>query len=383
MINEIHCGDNKDLIKEVPSETVDLICTDPPYGLKMADWDKDLPDRSIWTESFRVLKPGAFLLVMSSPRQDLLWRLIKDIELAGFKIDMPSFYWVYAQGAGKGGNIHKSFNKRRAKEDLAESDEFLGSFTPNSFKPAVEVIIFAMKPLSEKTYLDQAIKNQKGIVWRDRGRIPTGSEIKPYREPSHLIVSDDALNDGEIRTSGKMSPENKRGKTNKDGYQGSTYGKFNLKDKPLNQTVGDSGSFSRFFSLDLWWDAMPEGIKNVLPFLPVKKPGGKEKEAGLEVKKVKNKRGVGVAWDKESDSGIFKDREKKSNSHVSVKPIKLMTYLIGMTTEEGDIVLDPYTGTGTTLIAAQMLNRKFIGFEKEEEYVEMSKKRLEYFKKEK
>src|SRR5690606_103919 len=55
-------------------------------------------------------------------------------------------------------------------------DGSYGGFQP---KPAVEVIIVAMKPLSERTYVDQALKNGKGITWLDDCRVPT-SETYSY-----------------------------------------------------------------------------------------------------------------------------------------------------------------------------------------------------------
>jgi len=59
-----------------------------------------------------------------------------------------------------------------------------------------------------------------------------------------------------------------------------------------------------------------------------------------------------------------------------VKPIALMEYLIKMVTRESQIVLDPFTGSGTTLIAAKKLGRKYIGIELEPEYVKIAEARL-------
>jgi len=384
MIGKIIKGDNKELFVDLEDNSIGAVITDPPYGLGMALWDKDLPDIEVWAECLRVLKPGAFLMVMSSPRQDLLWRMMRDIEFAGFVVNFPSLYWTYAQGAGKGSNLNKVNNRRRVKRGLEENEDYQGYYSPNCFKPSVEVIIFAMKPLSEKTYLDNAEVWGKGYINRDKGRIPTGIEHKPYRQPSHLLVEDDILDDGIVRKSGSMSPEkHKRGKTNKDGYQGNVYGKFNLKDKPLNQTIGDSGSYSRFFDLDAWWDEatdnLPDHIKSIIPFLAVKKPGTKERGYGLDTIKAPNTRPTGVAY--QGESTIFSDQTKSGNKHISVKPIKLMSYLIQISTQENDIVLDPFAGSGTTLIAADLNKRNSIGFERDEEYFSIAQKRMTAFSK--
>ena len=64
------------------------------------------------------------------------------------------------------------------------------------------------------------------------------------------------------------------------------------------------------------------------------------------------------------------------NPHPTVKPLKLMHYLITLGSREGDIVLDIFAGSGTTLVAAKKLNRRFIGFEISEEYCEIARERL-------
>ncbi|MBP7118586.1 site-specific DNA-methyltransferase [Candidatus Woesebacteria bacterium] len=65
-----------------------------------------------------------------------------------------------------------------------------------------------------------------------------------------------------------------------------------------------------------------------------------------------------------------------SNIHSTVKPIALMEYLIKMVTPKGGIVLDPFAGSGTTGVACKNLNRNYILIEKEQEYIEIIKKRL-------
>ena len=68
---------------------------------------------------------------------------------------------------------------------------------------------------------------------------------------------------------------------------------------------------------------------------------------------------------------------KIPNSHETVKPIQLMSYLITMGSREGDVVLDPFCGSGTSCVAAKMLNRKFIGIELSEEYHKIATQRVD------
>lgn len=68
------------------------------------------------------------------------------------------------------------------------------------------------------------------------------------------------------------------------------------------------------------------------------------------------------------------------NIHPTVKPIKLMSYLIMLGSRKGDIILDPFIGSGTTAIACKLLNRKYLGFEISKEYVEIANARLNAIK---
>jgi len=68
--------------------------------------------------------------------------------------------------------------------------------------------------------------------------------------------------------------------------------------------------------------------------------------------------------------------EKFRCFHPTVKPISLMEHLIKLVTREGQIVLDPFVGSGTTCIAARKLRRKHIGFDNNPEYIEIAKRRL-------
>ena len=67
------------------------------------------------------------------------------------------------------------------------------------------------------------------------------------------------------------------------------------------------------------------------------------------------------------------------NNHPTVKPIKLFEYLIKLVTREGQIILDPFIGSGTTAIAAHNTGRKCVGIEKEDEYLTIAKRRIDYW----
>ena len=286
--------------------SVDLCVTDPPYGYSFMGkkWDIDVPSVKIWQELLRVLKPGAFAFIMSAPRQDVLSKMITNIASAGFEISFSPIYWAYASGFPKALNMSKVVDKHlglkrpkiqssgglhtctnthgwalvQADGTMADnnpiSDEAKaldGSYAGFQPKPAVEVIIVAMKPLSENTYVKQALTNGKGVTWLDDCRIPVkGETIKgpasvpdfnqygytpgvgltydriPYEQsdkrfPANLLVSDDVLDDGGIS-------KNTFGVTN----PGATV--------DYERGFSDCGGFSRYFSVDLWWEEASQNL---------------------------------------------------------------------------------------------------------------------------
>ena len=68
----------------------------------------------------------------------------------------------------------------------------------------------------------------------------------------------------------------------------------------------------------------------------------------------------------------------KQNHHPTVKPVALMRWLIKLVARPGDVVLDPFMGSGTTGVACAMEGRGFIGIEREAEYVEIARARIDH-----
>ena len=69
-------------------------------------------------------------------------------------------------------------------------------------------------------------------------------------------------------------------------------------------------------------------------------------------------------------------------SHPTVKPIRLFSYLITLGSRKGDIVLDPFLGSGTTALACQLLNRECFGIEINPDYCDIAEQRLSQLAKE-
>ena len=390
MNRQILQGDALEKLKEIKKDKIGLITTDPPYGYSFMNksWDKALVSVETWKECLRVLKPGGFAFVMSAPRQDVMSRMIVNLEDAGFVTNFTPIFWAYATGFPKATNISKMVDKKLGKKrekktviknktntnspyqdsDVAiskQAKKLNGSYAGFQPKPAVEVVLVCMKPLNKKNYIEQAMDNAKGITWLDDCRIPfvddenikdeskvnrkkaldvvgdfgfniQGVKANPPhpkgRFPANLLVSDDSLNDGKI-TKSKAGIRNNHNHTNTYDW---TYPYC-----PNYSPIEDEGSFSRYFDLDKW----------NAQFIITPKPSVSEKQKGL----------------------------KQMNTHPTVKPISLMKYLITMGSRKNDLVLDPFLGSGTTGIACEMLGRNWIGIELLEEHIEIAKGRLRGF----
>ena len=70
------------------------------------------------------------------------------------------------------------------------------------------------------------------------------------------------------------------------------------------------------------------------------------------------------------------DEEKTSNAHPTIKPVKLMRWLVALVARAGETVLDPLMGSGTTGVACVELGRKFVGVEKVPEYFAIAERRI-------
>jgi site-specific DNA-methyltransferase (adenine-specific) len=121
------------------------------------------------------------------------------------------------------------------------------------------------------------------------------------------------------------------------------------------------------------FEALPDNIKMTYPFIQVPKPAKKEKDFGLTgEEKKKPQRDEG----QEKFNVPQKNRPTLSkNTHPTTKPVKLMSYIITLFTREGDFVLDPFLGSGTTGIASKLMGRSFVGIEREQEYMDIAQER--------
>ena len=376
-----------DVLTKLDSNSVDLVVTDPPYGYSFMgkDWDKVVVGVDIWKQCNRVLKPGSFAYVMAAPRQDVLSHMIVNLEKAGFKTGFTSMYWAYATGFPKAMNVAKAVDKKLGESNKAKALD--GSYAGFQPKPAVEVILVVMKPLDEKTYLEQAMKDRKGVSWFDDCRVPlskdTSVEDKRLVEGGSWDTSKTAEGVysgwyGGKRISAPMKTTNRHPRTddtvfktsgfkseNNDTVEASPAGRF-----PANLLVSDDSLndlFSRYYDLDAWYSQ----------FIITPKASKSEKNRGLDHLPDKIGGGMNGTVNQSMKTGSGNERNNiMKNNHPTVKPIKLMTYLVTLGSRPTNIVLDPFAGSGTTGIACIQTGRDYILIEKNKDYYNIMTERL-------
>jgi len=199
------------------------------------------------------------------------------------------------------------------------------------------------------------------------------------RWPANLILShspdcsEDACVDGcPVRILGEQSGECKSsGGGMRDWVASPPWGGKTAPNKTASCGLGDTGTAARYF-LNLRPDP---------PFFYCPKASVRDRNEGLaEFPDVLpheiTGRGRGSAGQMTPYAGASGDSPRK-NTHPTVKSTKLMAYLCRLVTPPGGLILDPFLGSGSTGVAALREGFRFVGIEKEEEYFEIAKARIE------
>ena len=225
-----------------------------------------------------------------------------------------------------------------------------------ALKPAHEPICMARKPLSEKSIAENVLKWGTGGINIDGCRIEIGNEKIPRLNVPYEHKANNNFGGGN------------------DGRLGTT-------------TMSQDDVEGRFPANIMFDDDTDEDWKRYFYCPKVSK---KERNAGLDDLPETTNRQKGHGLDRicgNCGAKMLKPQDckceepdwispPKKNTHPTVKPIKLMEYLIKLVTPKGGVVLEPFMGSGSTGIAAKNLGMSFIGIEKEEEYFDIAKQRI-------
>jgi DNA modification methylase len=370
----------------------------PPSALLMQRWHER------WArEAFRVAKPGAHLLAFGGTRT--YHRLAAAIEDAGWEI-RDTLVWAYASGFPKSLDVSKAIDKAAGAErevvgPTVYPDGTQGRATSRHFgdepvpapsvvtapatdlarewqgwgtalKPAWEPIVLARKPL-RGTVAGNVTEYGTGALNIDGCRIRTddnlnggayaatgteradgwgmqragaGEYAQPAgRWPANVILTDPIF-DGD--TPGVVGGGRADGAVS-NGRRSGNGAMFDPGEAEQRPSFADSGTYSRFF-------LVPKSSRSDRE--PIVEPRcnhwpGQER----------------CYW---CDLG----RPERNNVHPTVKPTDLMRHLVRLVTPPGGVVLDPFLGSGTTAIAAELEGFAWVGIEREAEYVAIAEARL-------
>ncbi len=417
---DIHHGDCREVMAMLDAESIDAIVSDPPYGLSFMGkgWDHGVPGVEFWTEALRVAKPGAHLLAFGGTRT--YHRLACAIEDAGWEI-RDCVMWVYGSGFPKSHDVSKAIDKaagaeREKRWKAVTANSSVGTLEPRpwldearknggcfvdgdapatdaarqwsgwgtALKPAWEPIIVARKPLVG-TVAENVLTHGTGAINVDGCRVAgtwstwrkKDGTVSEQNQDSHAIYGQGM---GDVR-----NPEHPSGRwpanlihdgseevvglfpESKDGVAGARTGRFcgyggGWGPQPDHKKgYGSSGSAARFFYCA--------------------KANKADRDEGCEGLEAIH-RANGNKWTDQDYRVANGERPPSAesgprrNHHPTVKPTDLMRYLCRLVTPPGGVVLDPFTGSGSTGKAAILEGFRFIGIEREAEYVEIAKARI-------
>ena len=364
------CADCIETISQLPDNSVDSICTDPPYGIGFMGkgWDCSVPGSDFAEQAFRVLKPGGHIVAFAATRT--VHRLTVALEDAGFEIrDLIS--WLQWQGFPKSTDISKAFDASvgaerkvvgkeanfgasKAKDGKVAFGDYAGQWDitepasdlakqwngwGTALKPAQEPAILARKPL-EGTLVDNFSKWGVGGLNIDATRIPFGDPAWPGPQGHE---------DLDAKQRQQSTPN------------------INLRSVRPGQV----------------WDMFKENGRWPANIYYCPKPSRNEKEEGCD--DLQGMSGADAVSRKEGSAGMNNPRagagrtaSHVANHHPTVKPVNLMRWLLRLITPKGGKVLEPFAGSGTTLVAAQLEGFSCYGIEREPSYCDIIRARVKH-----
>lgn len=500
------CGDSGIVLGHFSEGSFDAVITDPPHGLLFmgAEWDADLPAQAIWNECFRVLKPGAHILVMSSERVGCVAGLYMALKRAGFEVDESQLLcWVSLTGMPKSVDVAKIADKeafrawlsyvgaevtpeeRRKAESAAVNGEYrnpagTSESRGNTYSArgtyglaegigdtALLARLLALhwpsSPAEQRAHWEAVLgevpegwdcTRPPGVRVRTGGQHPYAARrpnvkvgggvnvcqeggdigmpmltapstpdavrfdglrgsvapLKPFaypilhahkpREGSYLAnlrahgvgawnVEEARVPFDEGQGSGVAPWGKSTRRTSREWAPGSALHDCDMEPIPAH-SAGRSpsnllsyadllGDLQRYCDLDAWCErlGLPDAAADLLEagLVYAPKPSRAEKEAGLEADKP-----PAFGNDKGDDlgRGISNTRQDwaRGNTHPTAKPAALCAYLVALATREGQTVLDPFCGSGSTGVACARLGRRFVGVELSEDFAAIARARI-------
>lgn len=348
----LHHADCRDAMRTMEADSVDAIVTDPPYGLSFMgrEWDHGVPGVEFWREALRVAKPGAHLVAFGGTRT--FHRLACAVEDAGWEV-RDCLSWLYGSGFPKSLDVSKALDKAAgAERDVVGYQRLTGTAAIGgdtgrasvAASGGTSVGAVKMSPLTAPA--TDAARQWQG--W--------GTALKPAWEP--VILARKPL----IGTVAANVLAHGTGAINVDACRIGTHGATKRSGQAAYPLTADgkedrSASWARTGHSVVHADAgrwpanvaLDEAAASML---------GEPSRFFYTAKASRRERGEG-------------------NTHPTVKPLALMRWLVRLVTPPNGLVLDPFNGSGSTGVAALAEGARYVGCEREAEYIEIARRRLE------
>jgi site-specific DNA-methyltransferase (adenine-specific) len=389
----VHHGDCREVMRTLDPESIDSIVTDPPYGLSFMGkgWDHGVPGVEFWTEALRVVRPGAHLLAFGGTRT--FHRLAVAIEDAGWEI-RDCVMWVYGSGFPKSHDVSKAIDREAGAERekvrhtprASTSGTMSGSSDTRpwieasrergyhecdgpipateaakqwqgwgtALKPAWEPIIVARKPLCG-TVAENVLTHGTGGINVDGCRIP------------FLDTNDKEAAAAAAAAQRACQDQNK----NRTAYGNFNNGPASL--QPYLRSM-DGGRWPANFMHD-GSEEVTDLLGDAARFFYCPKASKQDRDEGCEGMEEKRGGSLNMRTDGHSQANGM-DTGPRRNHHPTVKPTDLMRYLCRLVTPPDGLVLDPFTGSGSTGKAAMLEGFRFVGCELSAEYIEIARARI-------
>lgn len=397
-------GDCMQLLKTLPDCSIDAIVTDPPYGMspdgiartwadiedgrKLSgfmgkDWDAAVPCHNFFAECLRVLKHGGHMIAFSSTRT--VCALGMAAQQGGFVIrDM--IHWCYFSGFPKSHDISKAIDR-----EAGAVREVTGQTTVcGSFKQDYQVKQGYRPNNGSNGYKgerDGAFRRDKPATQDAQKWAGFGTALKPAVEPALLLrkplekglsIAQNVLKHG----TGALNIDGCRFGYGDPCWVGNNTEQMGHHKKGSPIVRSKTNFTIPIVPIGFTCEAHPQG-RWPANLYQCPKASRSEREEGLD--HLESMSGADVVDRKEGSAGLDNPRagagrtaNEVRNIHPTVKPIKLMRWccrLVGG--QKGSVILDPFTGSGTTGAAALLEGFDFIGMELTDEYLPIIDGRIE------
>jgi site-specific DNA-methyltransferase (adenine-specific) len=342
-------------------------------------WDHGVPGVEFWAEALRIAKPGAHLLAFGGTRT--YHRLACAIEDAGWDI-RDCVMWVYGSGFPKSHDVSKAIDReagaeREVVKEWAQTYSG-GAGEATGYRPRNYV--------GKETSKEAATEAAK--QWQGWGTAlkPAYEPIIVARKPLRGTVAGNVLEwgTGGINVDGCRVAGPKH--TQSTSHAGGQHGRYGSLPARGPQVDAGNGRWPANFIHD-----GSEEVGNLLGdaarFFYCAKASKRDRDEGCEGMEERHNKGSGTHGNgtastrlgnaAERAAGITHvELQKVRNHHPTVKPIDLMRYLCRLVTPPDGLVLDPFTGSGSTGKAAMLEGFRFVGCELSAEYIEIARARI-------